>query len=187
MADPHCLSLGIPERLHQEDRPELADSGPEDRLFRRFNLYNQAHVTACIRFNSMSVNRERLSEECSSIPADVLINERTGRSVRKLRRRGFRSRQPAGHERRWSLEGKGRARGLRNAAQAQTVAVRLRSLRSRGFQGRRKTVGHPTKGDQVSDPASFTVEDQGRNPGRSSRTKPSPHPMNFRFIPWASL
>jgi hypothetical protein len=42
-------------------------------LFRRFNLHNEASVTACIKFKDMSVNREHFAA-----PDDVLINTEDG-------------------------------------------------------------------------------------------------------------
>jgi|GEM_PF-3567742 len=42
-------------------------------LFRRFNLRNEATVTACINFNRMSVNREQFSTA-----DDTLINTEEG-------------------------------------------------------------------------------------------------------------
>lgn len=75
MADPHCTRLGIPSHMHREERPFMEFVLSEELLFRRFNLQNEATVTACIRFKEMSVNREKLSA-----PDDVLFNtERSGR------------------------------------------------------------------------------------------------------------
>lgn len=73
MADPHCTDRGIPDHLHHEDRPLVEFDAARELLFRRFNLQNEATITACIKFKEMSVNRERLSA-----PDDALFNTEDG-------------------------------------------------------------------------------------------------------------
>ena len=73
MADSYCVALGVPQHLHQLERPRVAFDAPDELLFRRFNLLTEADVTACIKFNKMSVNRERFS-----CPEDVILNTEEG-------------------------------------------------------------------------------------------------------------
>lgn len=71
--DEECSSKGIPDHLHQLERgvdPEFPD---EELLFRRFRFSN-ADLTSAIKFNEMSVNRERHGQG----PDDVLWNDEEG-------------------------------------------------------------------------------------------------------------
>ena len=61
MADAHCSSLGIPEHLHSEGRSALPFTDGNERLYRRFELIAEAEITACFKFNEMSVNRGSFS------------------------------------------------------------------------------------------------------------------------------
>jgi hypothetical protein len=77
MADPACLALQIPERLHTEDRKPDPHFGASEWLYRWIAKgYERKDLVAGFSLNpGESVNRERHSK----YPADVLFNAKTGK------------------------------------------------------------------------------------------------------------
>lgn len=71
--DEKCSSKGIPDHLHQLGRGVDPNFPDEELLFRRFR-FTDADLTSAIKFNEMSVNRERHGYG----PDDVLWNDEAG-------------------------------------------------------------------------------------------------------------
>lgn len=71
--DEECSSKGIPDYLHQLEREIDPDFSDDELLFRRFRFSN-ADLTSAIKFNEMSVNRQKHG----SGPDDVLWNDEEG-------------------------------------------------------------------------------------------------------------
>jgi hypothetical protein len=76
MADSHCLSLGIPERLHREERPEDQHFEETEFLYRWLaSTYPDSELKESFRLTpGESVNRKKYSD----YPADVLFDIRHG-------------------------------------------------------------------------------------------------------------
>jgi hypothetical protein len=72
MADPACVALGIPERLHTEGRGPDPEFEPSEVLYRWLPItFPQTELKASFRLTlDESVNREKYSR----YPADVLFN-----------------------------------------------------------------------------------------------------------------
>ncbi len=71
--DPDCESKGIPLHLHRCARSPDQDFKGDELLYRR-TPNTHGDLTAAIKFNRMSVNREKYCEE----PSDTLWNEKEG-------------------------------------------------------------------------------------------------------------
>jgi len=72
MPNQNCAQKGIPEHLHQDNRDEDPDFDDAELLYRRFlsKVDSRDELIAALSTRSMSVNRDRYSEE----PEDVLYN-----------------------------------------------------------------------------------------------------------------
>jgi hypothetical protein len=72
MADPACVELGIPERLHREDREPDPQFEPSEVLYRCLpKTFPQTELKASFRLTQdESVNRRKYSK----YPADVLFH-----------------------------------------------------------------------------------------------------------------
>lgn len=83
--------MGIPHHLHQLGRPEDPDFDREERLWRRFR-FAEADLTAAIKFDRMSVNREKHGNG----PDDALWNCDEGGRFREYGVIEFRTQDLAG-------------------------------------------------------------------------------------------
>jgi len=73
MANNHCEDLGIPEHLHQNDRPVKPHFDDGEKIYRRLapeHLEGNRVVEAAFDSYDTSVNREKYSQD----PGDVLFN-----------------------------------------------------------------------------------------------------------------